>query len=302
MAIRDAQHLDTIYGGWTERMAADPEMDLRVVREMFETGHLAAAEPEGVTYAEVDAGGIPALWCIPEDGALDRVLLYCHGGGYMVGSMHLSRKVAGHIAKAAGIRALVIDYRLAPENPHPAPVEDAVTAYRWLISEGIRPDHIATSGDSAGGNLCTAMVLKLRDDGDPLPAAIMPMAPWYDMELTGESLDRNAPTDSLVNREMVEVMASTFLGDGSPTDPLANVLRADLTGLPPVLIHVSSTEALVDDTRQFAAKAEESGVDVTVESVPDMPHVYPYMAGRHPEADRAVERMGEWVRPKLGLR
>jgi acetyl esterase/lipase len=146
------------------------------------------------------------------------------------------------------------------------------------------------------------MVLKLRDDGDPLPAAIMPMAPWYDMELTGESLDRNAPTDSLVNREMVEVMASTFLGDGSPTDPLANVLRADLTGLPPVLIHVSSTEALVDDTRQFAAKAEESGVDVTVESVPDMPHVYPYMAGRHPEADRAVERMGEWVRPKLGLR
>lgn len=100
---------------------------------------------------------------------------------------------------------------------------------------------------------------------------------------------------------MVEVMAATFLGDGSPTDPLANVLRADLTGLPPVLIHVSTTEALVDDTRRFAAKAEESGVDVTVEAVPDVPHVYPYMAGRDPEADCAVERMGEWVRPRLGL-
>ncbi|WP_372911243.1 alpha/beta hydrolase [Salinigranum sp.] len=293
--------MDTIYSGWTERMAADPEMDLRVVREMFETGHLAAAEPERATYAEVDAGGIPALWCIPEDCASDRVLLYCHGGGYMVGSMHLSRKVAAHIAKTAGIRALVIDYRLAPEHPHPAPVEDAVTAYRWLTSEEIRPEHIATCGDSAGGNLCTAMVLKLRDEGDPLPAAIVPMAPWYDMEMTGESLDSNAATDSLVNREMVEVMAATFLGDGSPTDPLANILRADLTGLPPVLIHVSTTEALVDDTRRFAARAEESGVDVTVEAVPDVPHVYPYMAGRDPEADRAVERMGEWVRPRLGL-
>jgi monoterpene epsilon-lactone hydrolase len=302
MSIREPQHLDTIYSGWTERMAADPEMDLGVVREMFEMGQRAAAEPEGVTYAEVDAGGIPALWCIPEGCATDRVLLYCHGGGYMVGSMHLSRKVAGHIAKGAGIRALVFDYRLAPEHPHPAPVEDAVTVYRWLISEGIQPKHIATCGDSAGGGLCTTMVLKLRSDGDPLPAAIMPLSPWYDMELTGESIDSNTSTDSLVSRGMLEMMAATFLGDGSPTDPLANPLHADLTGLPPVLIHVSSTEAVVDDTRQFAAKAEESGVDITVESVPDMPHVYPYMAGREPEADRAVEHMGEWVRPKLGLK
>lgn len=301
MASRESQHLRTIFSEWTERMAADPEMDLTSVREMFETGHLATAEPEGVTYAEVDAGGVPALWCTPEDCATDRVVLYCHGGGYMVGSMHLSRKIAGHIAKAAGVRALVFDYRLAPEHPHPAPVEDAATVYRWLLSEGIQPDHIATCGDSAGGGLCTAMVLKLRDDGDPLPAALMPLSPWYDMEMTGESLDSNAPTDALVNRGLVEVMSATFLGDSSPTDPLANPLLADLTGLPPVLIHVSSTEALVDDTRRFAAKAEESGVDVTVEAVPDMQHVYPYMAGRAPEADRAVERMAEWVRPKLGL-
>jgi acetyl esterase/lipase len=301
MATRESQYLHTLYSEWSERMAADPEMDLSSLREMFETWHLATAEPEGVTYTEVDAGGVPAMWCVPEDCATDRVLLYFHGGGYMVGSMHTTRKLAGHIAKAAGVRALVVDYRLAPEHPHPAPIEDGVTAYRWLISEGIQPDHIVTSGDSAGGHLCTAVVLKLRDDGDPLPAAIMPMSPWYDLELSGESLDSSASTDALVNRGLVEVMASTYLGDSSPTDPLASPLRADLTGLPPILIHVGSGEALIDDTRRFAAKAEQSDVDVTVEVVADMQHVFPYMAGRASEADDAIRRMGDWVRPKLGL-
>ncbi|WP_318571159.1 alpha/beta hydrolase fold domain-containing protein [Salinigranum marinum] len=137
--------------------------------------------------------------------------------------------------------------------------------------------------------------------GDPLPAAIMPISPWYDIELNGDSLDSNASTDALVQRGLVEVMADLFLGDGSPTDPLASPLHADLTGVPPVLIHVGSGEALVDDARRFAAKAETSGVDVTVEVVPDVQHAFAYSAGRESEADHAVERMGAWVRPTLGL-
>lgn len=301
MATRESQYLSTLYAEWSERMAAEPDMQLAPLREMFETWHLATAEPAGVTYAEVDAGGVPALWCTPEGCATDRVLVYVHGGGYVVGSMHAVRKLAGHLATAAGVRALVVEYRRAPEHPHPAPVEDAVTAYRWVLDQGIRPEHIATSGESAGGGLCTAMVLKLREEGDPLPAAIMPISPWYDMELTGESLDGTVPTDALVNRGLVEVMADLFLGGGSPTDPLASPLHADLTGLPPMLIHVGSGEALVDDTRRFAASAEASGVDVTVEVVPDAQHAFAYSAGRERDADRAIERMGAWVRPKLGL-
>lgn len=301
MASEASEYLRSLYTEWSERMAANPEMELAALREMTERWHTATAEPEGVTYAEVDAGGVPALWCLPEGCAEDRVVMYFHGGGYVVGSMYATRKLAGHIARAAGTRALVIDYRLSPENPHPAPVEDAAIAYRWLLDEGIQPEHIATTGESAGGHLCTTMVLKLRDDGDPLPAAMMPMSPWYDMELTGDSLDSNASSDALVHRGLVEMMANAFLGDGSAKDPLANPLYADLTGLPPVLIHVSEHEALLDDTRRFAADAEEAGVDVTVETEPEMQHVYPYLAGRAPEADRAVERMGEWVRPKVGL-
>jgi acetyl esterase/lipase len=301
MATRAGRDLPSLYSEWSERMAADPEMDVAALREMFESWHLATAEPEGVTYAEVDADGVPAMWCTPGGCAVDRVLLYLHGGGYVVGSMYAARKLAGHLARAAGVRALVIDYRLAPEDPHPAPLEDAVTAYRWLLDEGVQPGHVVLAGESAGGGLCTAAAIKLRDDGEPLPAAIVPISPWYDVELTGESVDENASTDVLVQRGLAETMADLFMGDGSPRDPLANPLHADLTGLPPVLIHVGSTEALLDDSRRFAARAEASGTDVTIEVVPDVQHAFPYSAGRTRKADRAVERIGDWVRPKLGL-
>ena len=303
MASEESEYLESLYEEWFERMAENPDMELKPLRDMFETWHLPTIEPASVTYDRTDADGVPAIWCIPEDCAADRILVFTHGGGYVVGSMHSHRKLAGHIAKAAGARALVLDYRRAPENPHPAPCEDAVTAYRWLIDkEGIQPEHIATTGDSAGGGLCTSMVLKLRDDGDPLPAAIMPMSPWYDMEMQGDSLDSNEPTDALVNRAILEDMAGMFLADAdAQTDPLANPLYADLEGLPPMLIHVGGAETLLDDSRQFATQAEDAGVDVTVEVEPEMQHVYPFLAGRAPEGDRAVERMGEWVRPKLGL-
>src|SRR5262249_31700873 len=159
---------------WVARMAAAPDMDLPTMRSMFEEWHLPTAEPAGVHYEEVDAGGVPAIWCRPPGGADDRAIIWTHGGGYVVGSMHSHRKVAGQLAKAAGVPVLVLDYRRAPEHPHPAQVEDAVTAYRWLVgAQGIAPEHIATTGDSAGGGLCTSMVLALRDAGDPLPAAVM---------------------------------------------------------------------------------------------------------------------------------
>jgi epsilon-lactone hydrolase len=301
-ASTESAALADLYGAWVERMAADPDMDLATMRSMFEEWHLPTAEPEGVGYREVDAGGVPAMWCLPDGAATDRAIIWTHGGGYVVGSMHSHRKVAGHLAKAAGVPVLVLDYRRAPEHPHPAPVEDAVAAYRWLVADqGIAPEHIATTGDSAGGGLCTAMVLALRDAGDPLPAAIMPLSPFYDMEASGESVTTNAAVDALVQHDILLAMAGMFLGGASPRDPLANPLHADPTGLPPMLIQVGGSETLLDDSTRFAAKATAPGVDCTVEVYPEMQHVFHFLAGRAPEADDALAAMAAWVRPKLGL-
>ncbi len=298
----ESAFLAELYTSWVERMAAEPQMSLAAMRSMFEEWHLPTAEPEGVHYRQVDAGGVPAMWCTPDGAATDRAIIWTHGGGYVVGSMHSHRKVAGHLAKAAGVPVLVLDYRRAPEHPHPAPVEDAVAAYRWLLTdEGLAPEHIATTGDSAGGGLCTAMVLALRDAGDPLPAAVMPLSPFYDMEATGDSVTGNAEVDVLVQRDILLAMAGMFLGDASPRDPLANPLHADPTGLPPMLIQVGGSETLLDDSTRFADRATAAGVDCTVEVYPGMQHVFHFLAGRAPEADTAIAAMAAWVRPKLGL-
>lgn len=302
MASTESAYLRELYQSWAERMAADPEMDLPTLRNLFEEWHQPTVEPENVSYAEVDADGVPAVWCIPHGAAADRVVLYTHGGGFVVGSRHTHRKLAGHLATAIGCRALVIDYRRAPEHPFPAQLDDAVTVYRWLLGRGVPAGHIVTSGDSAGGNLAISLALKLRDDGDPLPAALLPMSPWLDMEHKGETLETNAGTDALVQRPILEGMSGMFLGpDGSPLDPLANPLHSDPAGLPPIFMNAGGAETLLDDARRFAESARRAGVDVTLDVVPEMQHVFPFLAGRAPEADRAIADMAAWVRPKLGL-
>lgn len=302
MASAQADSLRAIYQSWSDRMAAHPDMDLATLRDIFEEWHLPSAEPTDVTYQEADADGVPALWCIPSGASFDRVLLYTHGGGFVVGSIHTHRKLAGHLAKAAGTTALVIDYRRAPEHPFPAQLEDAVMAYRWLLSEGWDPAHIATTGDSAGGNLAISTVLKLRDDGDRLPAAILPMSPWLDMEHQGKTLESNADTDALVQRPILIGMSTMFLGEsGSAKDPLANPLYADPAGLPPMFITAGGHETLLHDAERFAEQARFADVDVTLHVVPEMQHVFTFCAGRAPEADTTIAAMAEWLRPHLGL-
>lgn len=302
MASAESTYLTDLYADWSARMAADPEMGLPALRDLFEEWHLATVEPEGVTYAEVTAGGVPALWCRPVDAVADRVLLYTHGGGFVVGSRHSHRKLAGHLARAIGCHALVVDYRRAPEHPFPAQLDDCVSAYRWLLAEGIAPGHIASCGDSAGGNLAISVALRLRADGDQLPAALVPMSPWLDMEHKGETLDTNAGSDALVQRPILTAMSTMFLGpDGSAVDPLANPLLADPAGLPPMFINAGGAETLLDNAVRFGESARRAGVDVTVDVVPGMQHVFPFLAGRAPEADRAVADIARWVRPLLGL-
>lgn len=302
MASIESDALRARFEMMASRSTADPEMDLQTVRDMQEGLHLETAEPERVSYAGVDAGGVPALWCLPDGAADDRVLLYLHGGGFVTNSMHSHRKLAAHLAKATGARALVPDYRLAPENPFPAQLEDAVSAFRWLLAQGVRAEHIATAGDSAGGNLATGVVLKLREEGGPVPAAIVAFSPWYDMENSGATIDTNAATDVLVQRLGLEQMVEMFLGEhGSPSDPLANPLHADLAGLPPMFLTVGDQETLLDDAVRLAKKATEAGVDVTLTVAPGMQHVYQLMAGNAPEATEAIADVAAWLRPKLGL-
>jgi len=294
-ALKD--HYDKI----SARMGANPEMDLDTLRDMLDQLHVLAAEPTEVTYEDVDAGGVPAIWAKPIGAATDRVIVYAHGGGCVTGSSHSHRKLAAHLAKAAGVTALVVDYRLAPEHPFPAQIEDLVAAHRWLRGQGYAPERIATAGDSAGANIAVTTVLKLRELVEPLPAAIVGFSPWLDMENVGASMESNAGSDSLVSRAVSEMMASLYLGEAAPTEPLANPLYADLAGLPPVFLCAGDAETLQDNAERFAEKARTAGVEVTLEIQPGQQHVYPFMAGKSKEADASIANAGDWLRSRLGL-
>ena len=302
MASRESEALKTLYRGWAAALAANPEMPLDELRLMFEQWGDVTAEPGGVDYLETNAGGVPALWAVPKGCAEDRVLLCIHGGGYVTASMYTHRKVYGHLAKAIACRALILHYRRAPEHVHPAPVDDAVAAYRWLLDQGVAPGHIALTGDSAGGALAVTTLLRARERNLPMPAATMPLSPWVDLEITGETLVSNREKDAIVQKEVVEVMAATFLGEGGNRwDPSANPLYADLKGLPPMYIQVGGDETLLDDSRRLAECAKKAGVDVKLDEFPEMQHVFHFSAGHAPEADDAIRKLAEWVRPKLGL-
>jgi monoterpene epsilon-lactone hydrolase len=257
--------------------------------------------PDGVTYEDVDAGGVPSQWTLPAGGADDRVVLYVHGGGYVVCSVASHSRLVGHIANAVGCRALSVDYRLAPEHPHPAAVTDSTTAYRWLLDQGFPPGHIAIAGDSAGGGLTVATLLKIRADGLPQPAAAVPISPWIDLEGTGETMDTHADLDLMCGRDGLKIMADHFLAGQDARDPLAAPLHADLAGLAPLYIQVGGHETLLSDSTRLAAHAAAAGVDVRLDVFPEMQHVFQLMAGRAPEADDAIARIGAWLRPRLGL-
>jgi len=302
MASKQADELKTLYKGWVAAMEADPEMPLDELRRRFEHWGDVTAEPGGVDYIETEAGGVPARWATAKSCAQSRVLLCAHGGGYVTASMYTHRKVYAHVAKAIGCRALIVNYGRAPENIHPGPVDDMVTAYKWLLDQGIAPKHIALIGDSAGGGLAVTTMLRAREKGLPLPAATMPLSPWLDMEAGGETFETNRERDVLVTRDVIGVMAGTFLGEGGDRKhPHANPLHADLRGLPPMYIQTGADEALLTDSRDLAALARKSGVDVTLEVVPEMQHVFQFLAGTAPEGDAAIRRLADWVRPKLGL-
>lgn len=267
------------------------------IRQGFELLGQMMPTVEGVTVEPLDVAGIPAERITAEGARTDRIVLYLHGGGYCIGSLGTHRHVAGHLSKAAQAPVLIIDYRLAPEHPFPAAVEDAKAAYRWLLEQSFEPNRIAITGDSAGGGLTVALQVALRDEGVPLPAASSPHSPYADLVELGEISDAALDLDYL-RPETLQLFGDTYLVDGDPKSTLASPVYADLTGLPPMLIQVGESEILLDTARRLAARAKDCGVDVTLEIEPEMFHAWHLFAGAIPEADETIARVGRFFQDR----
>jgi monoterpene epsilon-lactone hydrolase len=297
MASPQSDFLRALYQSWSDRMAANPGLTIADLRSLFDEWHQPTFEPEGVTYKSEVLAGVEAIWALPQGANTKQVILYTHGGGFAVGSAASHRKLAGHLAKQLGVTAVVIDYRRAPEHPFPAQLEDSTAVYKELLARGIQPGDIVTSGDSAGGNLAIATVLKLRQDGVALPGAVIAFSPWLDMEHVGKTLQTNAATDALVGKAILEAMSGMFLGEkGSRTDPLTNPLKADFRGFPRLYINAGEVETLLDNAQDLARIAKAAGVSVTLSVVGGMQHVFPCLAGRAVEADDELRRIATWFK------
>ncbi len=258
--------------------------------------------PRGIMRLAVDAGGVAAEWVMAPVSRPARHILFLHGGGYVIGSPSLYRNLTWRLAVAARARLLAVDYRLAPENPFPAALEDAMTAYEWLLADGADPRQLTVVGDSAGGGLAFALLLRCRDEGRlPLPAAVAALSPWTDLALTGASLRRNAVADPFVDANGIPPVAEYYLAGADPRHPYASPLYGDPTGLPPALIQVGSDEVLLSDATRMADRLRAADCEVALEIWPRMPHVWHLFATVMPEARRAIARVGGFVRERTAV-
>lgn len=289
------QQLDQI----VQMLKAQPILaspSLAETREGFEKMAGTFPVDADVKVEPVNAGGIKAEWIAAPGADAGRSILYLHGGGYVIGSINTHRSLAGRLSRAAKARVLVIDYRLAPEHPFPAAVDDSVAAYRWMLSTGLKPARTAVAGDSAGGGLAIATLVAIRDAKLPSPAAGVGLSPWVDLEGIGESMQTKASIDPMVQRAGLLDMAKLYLGGKDARSPLAAPLYADLTGLPPLLIQVGTAETLMDDSTRIAERARKAGVKVTLQPWENMVHVWHLFAAMLDEGQQAIEKVGEFVR------
>ncbi len=274
-------------------------MSLEARRERLERATRRSTPPRGMRVAAVVERGVRGEWVSGPVSLEDRVILYVHGGAFCMGSPVSHRSLVGHICVHSQARAFSLDYRLAPEHPFPAAVEDTVAAYRYLLSLGLPPGRIAFAGDSAGGNLVLAALIALRDAGEALPAAAVCISPPTDLGGSSASLLTRAHMDPLLKLEAVLPLRRAYVDDERAADPLASPLRADLHGLPPLLIHVGSHEILYDDSVRFAAKAREAGVDARLEVGEELWHVWHAAVPYVPESLRAIRTIGRFVREHI---
>lgn len=284
-----------------QRAFAPPPANLDINRERRELEALSRLfKPLApIQTSPVDAGGVPAEWVFPPSSLTERVILYLHGGSFNAGSINTHRAIAANLALAARAQSLVIDYRLAPEHPFPAALEDAAAAYAWLLEQPHPPSQIALVGDSAGGGLVLSLLLHLRDEGLPLPAAGVCLSPWTDLSGAGESWRANLRSDIVLNPQNLLQCAAVYLAGADPCQPLASPLYADLHGLPPLLIQVASDEILLSDSTELARRAQAAGVEATLRIYPGMQHVWQFAASLIPESRQAIDEIGAFIQRHL---
>lgn len=251
---------------------------------------------DDVTVASAKVAEVPVEWITAPNASEDAVLLFLHGGGYVIGSPDSHRHLVASLSEETGLHGLLVDYRLAPEDPFPAAVEDAISVYAALLTHGFEAEEIVVAGDSAGGGLVVAMMLAIRDANLPLPAAGICLSPWNDLTGTAKSLETNASVDPTVTKESLDFFAGEYLGEEDAQNPYASPLFGDFTGLPPLLIQVGSVEVLLDDAVVLAERAKEAGVSVTLEIWDEMIHVWHRYYPVLQEAREANARIGEYVR------
>ncbi len=288
------QQLESIVQMLRARPIAQPTIE--GMRASMEQLAQAFALSPDVKAEKTRAVSVDAEWVSAPDADANRAILYLHGGGYVAGSINTHRDLAGRLSRAAKARVLVIDYRLAPEHPFPAAVEDAVAAYRWMLAQGLKHNRVAIAGDSAGGGLTAATLVAIRDAGLQAPAAGVCISPWTDMEGLGESMTTKAAADPMVQKATLVNLGRVYLGGKDPRSPLAAPIYADLKGLPPLLIQVGGDETLLDDAVRLADRARSAGVAVTLEPWDGMIHVWHLFAPMLDEGQKAIDRIGEFVR------
>lgn len=252
------------------------------------------ARPVGVKYIRETVGNMDARWIRPAVFDEDSVILYLHGGGYGMGSIRSHRKLAARIARECRTQCLIIEYRLAPEHPFPAAVDDVETAYRWLLEKGYQPEKIVLGGDSAGGGLTIASLLRLRDQKLPLPLAGFCLSPWLDLEARNPDIDAYQKYDPFLDKESVRIWGKKYAGDHTRL-PEASPIYASPVGLPPLLVQVGTSEIFLFENRLFYEQARKAGLNVRYEEYPEQVHVFQAFAGFLPEADEAICRIGAFV-------
>jgi epsilon-lactone hydrolase len=255
--------------------------------------------PADVLVEAVDANGVPAEWTTTPAVDPTRVILFLHGGGYISGSIRSHRHMVAQAGREAGARTLALGYRLAPEHPFPAALEDAASGYLYLLSQGFEPQHIVIAGESAGGGLAVATLVALRNDGTPLPAAIWCSSPWVDLEMSGTTMITKAAVDPLIQKSYLAELATLYLNGVDPRTPLASPIHADLSGLPPMLIQVGSAETLLDDAVRLAGRAAAADVRTTLQVWPDMIHAWHLFYPQLAEGRSALAEVGAFVRDAL---
>lgn len=282
-------------------MAETDTLDLPLPerRAQIEEGAAAIPPPSDVTFVQIDAGAVPSEWVKAPGARDDRTVLYLHGGAYAICSPRTHRRLTAALSRETEARVLAADYRLAPEHPFPAAVDDGVAVYRWLLGQGVQPERLAVAGDSAGGGLTIATLVAAGAAGLPMPAAALCISPWADLELIAPSVTTKADVDPMITVSTLKEEADWYLAGADARTPLASPIYADLTGLPPLLIHVGGREVLLDDSTRLAERAKECGVDVTLEVWDDMIHVWHVFATLCPEADDGIRAAAEFLRARF---